>query len=349
MNLKQLIEYLEKKDTNIVVPVGFDEPHSYRGACLCLAFEPARDVTIGAMLQCARNALGSTYKGWHDGVGHWMNRDTEVYLAMYGCLGEKIGIVLLDYMTGVYEDEEIKTLRGVINRSTDQIVGLKAEIGHLRTSLEFADDTIKDLNVEMDIIRKQLIYANRVILMFQGTTKEDDCRIDSLIKERNELNHLFLNDRDTLRSIERICAELGMRDPQFISRDVQAIKSMKKISNIMEGWDPDIGREKEFDAHLNEAIELLVGEISDQNKTIENKCATINWLEDRIDNQSRSRGKEIEELKTELASMVRDSEVFMEVVNVVRDWDDSTGRAFPTLYKIVDLLVDYTDIPEGQN
>ena len=43
----------------------------------------------------------------------------------------------------------------------------------------------------------------------------------------------------------------------------------------------------------------------------------------------------------------QDSEVLRKVVRIVKDWDDSTGRAFPTLYKILDELVDYTDASEG--
>ena len=314
MNLKQLIEYLEKKDRDIIVPVGFDKPRLCIGDYTCLAFEPAGDVTVGAMLQCARSAVGTTYRNWLDDE-YQMHGGTEVYLAMSGCVGEKIGGVLLDYMTGVYDDEEIKNLHSVINKSTDEIEGLIAERDHTRTDLAFADDTIHDLTVERNNIRQQLIDANRVLSMFQDEIKENDCRIDRLTKERHELNHLFLNDRGTLRSIERICDKLGMRDPQFISRDVQAIKSMRMISNIMEGWDPNVGREKEFDDHLNEAIELLVGEIPDQNTNIE--------------------------------KLKEDSAVLMKVVDAIRDWDDSTGRAFPTLYKIVDLLVDYIDVPEG--
>ena len=96
MNLKQLIEYLEKKDTDIIVPVGFDKPRLCIGDYTCLAFEPAGDVTVGAMLQCARSAVGTTYRNWLDDE-YQMHGGTEVYLAMSGCVGENIGGVLLDY------------------------------------------------------------------------------------------------------------------------------------------------------------------------------------------------------------------------------------------------------------
>ena len=99
MFLKELIEYLEKKDPNIVVPVGFCCPHSYRGYYIELAFIPEKDTTVGAMLECAKTALGETYTGWKGGE-FTMGECTDVYLAEHGELGEEIGKVLLDYMTG---------------------------------------------------------------------------------------------------------------------------------------------------------------------------------------------------------------------------------------------------------
>ena len=55
----------------------------------------------------------------------------------------------------------------------------------------------------------------------------------------------------------------------------------------------------------------------------------------------------IEKLEAEVAARKEDSEVLMKVVEIIKNWDDSTGRAFPTMIKILDELVDYTDAPEG--
>lgn len=97
MYLKELIEYLEACDPEVVVPVGFNNPHSYRGYYECLAFEPAPNVTIGSMLADARSALGQTYTGYKGGE-YTMGEYTDVYLAEWGDTGDAIGTVLLDYM-----------------------------------------------------------------------------------------------------------------------------------------------------------------------------------------------------------------------------------------------------------
>ena len=57
--------------------------------------------------------------------------------------------------------------------------------------------------------------------------------------------------------------------------------------------------------------------------------------------------EDIRGLEVELSARKDDSAVLMKVVDIVKNWDDSTGRAFPTLFKILDELVDYTDAPEG--
>ncbi len=99
MTLGELIEFLAARDPAIVVPVGFNRPHSYRGFYEQLAFEPARNVTAGSMLACAREALGRTYIGYKGGEFK-MEEYTDVNLAEYGCTGEEIGPILLSYMVG---------------------------------------------------------------------------------------------------------------------------------------------------------------------------------------------------------------------------------------------------------
>ena len=99
MVLKDLIEFLEQRQQETIVPLGFDSPHSYRGYYDELAFEPRENTTVGAMLACAKQALGETYKGYKGGeytMGEW----TRCHLAPYGNTGEGIGPVLLRYMVG---------------------------------------------------------------------------------------------------------------------------------------------------------------------------------------------------------------------------------------------------------
>lgn len=99
MTLQEIIDFLSMRDASKVVPIGFDSPHSYRGDYSELAFEPRRNVTIGEMLDSARSALGTVYKGYKGG-DYKMYPDTACHLANYGCSGEDIGIVLMEYMVG---------------------------------------------------------------------------------------------------------------------------------------------------------------------------------------------------------------------------------------------------------
>lgn len=91
MRLGQLISALSlHPNQNAVVPMGFDNPHSYRGFYEDVAFEPAMNVTIGAMLTAAQEALGSTYQGYKGG-DFTMTWDTSCWLAHEGCTGETLG------------------------------------------------------------------------------------------------------------------------------------------------------------------------------------------------------------------------------------------------------------------
>ncbi|OLT30074.1 hypothetical protein BJF79_39685 [Actinomadura sp. CNU-125] len=94
LTLGELIAALSAADQDLIVPAGFDSPHSYRGVYAELAFEPAGDVTVAAMLASARDADGAEYEGWKGG---WftMTADTRCHLAYEGCCG--------------YEDEDALT------------------------------------------------------------------------------------------------------------------------------------------------------------------------------------------------------------------------------------------------
>lgn len=100
MTLGELIEYLEKCDPDLVVPLGFARPHSYRGYYEQLAFSPARNVTVCSMLGHAKNALDATFTGYKGGE-YTMRDYTDCWIAEYGSGdGQGIGPILLDYMTG---------------------------------------------------------------------------------------------------------------------------------------------------------------------------------------------------------------------------------------------------------
>ena len=83
MNLKTLIERLARENPDRVVAFGFGAPGSWRGDYAELAFEPAKNVTIGSMLANARAALGATYEGYKGGRFK-MGEYTTCHVARYG-------------------------------------------------------------------------------------------------------------------------------------------------------------------------------------------------------------------------------------------------------------------------
>jgi hypothetical protein len=106
MTLDELIAALEAEDPARVLPLGFTNPHSYRGIYSDLAFEPRADVAIGRMLADARSAHGTTYQG-HKGGDYTMTGWTDCWLAEEGRGGgEMIGTVLLALLLAADQFDE---------------------------------------------------------------------------------------------------------------------------------------------------------------------------------------------------------------------------------------------------
>jgi hypothetical protein len=103
MNLSELVSFLEKYPREQVVPIGFGQADSYRGYYDEVAFEPAENTTVGAMLDEAKKAIGSTYEGYKGGE-YTMLAGTYCWLARYGEIGEAIGPILLTLMLGAKQD-----------------------------------------------------------------------------------------------------------------------------------------------------------------------------------------------------------------------------------------------------
>jgi len=101
MTLRELIEFLENRDSTKVVRHGFNGPHSYRGHYDQLAFRPAENVTVREMLACAKEALGTMYTGYKGGE-YIMYEYTDTWIAEWGHTGEMIGKTLLKYMLDEY-------------------------------------------------------------------------------------------------------------------------------------------------------------------------------------------------------------------------------------------------------
>ncbi len=105
MTLDELIAALETEDPDRMLPLGFTNPHSYRGYYEQLAFEPAANASIGSMLQAARSALGATFEGWKGG-DYTMGRFTDCHLAWRGRCGEEIGPVLITLLLAADQLDE---------------------------------------------------------------------------------------------------------------------------------------------------------------------------------------------------------------------------------------------------
>src|SRR3954453_3722902 len=104
MALGKLIKFLEGYPPETKVPMGFGEPHSFRGYYEDVAFEPVADTTVGEMLAHAKSALGKTFQGYKGG-DFQMNEYTYCWIANYGeTSDDKIGYILLNYMVGGYDD-----------------------------------------------------------------------------------------------------------------------------------------------------------------------------------------------------------------------------------------------------
>lgn len=102
LSLGQLIERLEREDPARVLPLGFANPHSWRGDYYELAFEPVANISIGDVLAAARSALGATFEGWKGG-SYTMGGHSDCWIAYHGESGDnKIGPLLLELLlTGV--------------------------------------------------------------------------------------------------------------------------------------------------------------------------------------------------------------------------------------------------------
>ena len=143
MILEELIAFLEQQDPALVLPEGFHRPHSYRGYYEELAFEPAQNITVGAMLKAARSAVGTTYSGYKGGE-YTMGQYSDVYLAYWGDTGEPLSLTTLKHMIAA---PEIAQLRADLDRAerhaaelAQGLVAAEEENARLRAALATCAD-----------------------------------------------------------------------------------------------------------------------------------------------------------------------------------------------------------------
>lgn len=98
LGLGALIARLEREDQARILPIGFADPHSYRGFYMDVAFEPRRNIAIGEMLAAARSALDATFEGYKGG-DFTMSEHTDCWIASYGRTSDnQIGPLLLELL-----------------------------------------------------------------------------------------------------------------------------------------------------------------------------------------------------------------------------------------------------------
>lgn len=109
LDLGGIIARLEGEDRDLVLPVGFKNPHSFRGYYEQLAFKPTRNISVGDVLDAARSAVGRTFEGWKG--GHFeMSESTDCWIAEEGCSSDnQIGPLLLDSLIAAARYQAIVT------------------------------------------------------------------------------------------------------------------------------------------------------------------------------------------------------------------------------------------------
>ena len=88
MTLGKLIERLTAMPPETLIE-GIGNPHSYRGYYCDLAFERTDErLTAGAALAMCKAAMGQVFEGYKGG-DFQMGASTPVWIASYGCCGDK--------------------------------------------------------------------------------------------------------------------------------------------------------------------------------------------------------------------------------------------------------------------
>ncbi len=182
---------------------------------------------------------------------------------------------------------------------------------------------------QIELVKDGSTYS----LVFTGRNKHGDILVTSIVPgsiDRFKADHQLPKEIDEERvgccKVVDVAAKLQEELDECRNMNLSLHEDIKELkdSNI-----EDLKEQKRLELKLHHAK-------SDYEIMRTNHCNTVAKLREDI------RGLEVE-----LSARKEDYAVFMKVVEIVKNWDDSTGRAFPTLIKILDELVDYTDAPEG--
>lgn len=92
LTLGQLIESLRKMPPDTKISPALTRPHSYRGYYSDLSFmakEEGEATTAAELLEKCEVALGATFCGYKGG-DYFMGPESPLWIAEYGCCGERI-------------------------------------------------------------------------------------------------------------------------------------------------------------------------------------------------------------------------------------------------------------------
>jgi len=211
--------------------------------------------------------------------------------------------------------------------------------------IELADE-VRILELEV----RKLELEDRVTQLKAERSIDDECvgcagpcmAVDvaaKLQEELDECNKLALNESRRVQCDTELIEKLHIEIKQ--ERD-ENIGLSETIDRMAKKWSVDRAIIKNFKILETRETDRLHRIIEDLDSQLTEKCAIIEEITRlRVDEVETRQG-----IEAELSARKEDSRVLMRVVEIVKNWDDSTGRAFPTLTQMLDELADYIDAPE---
>lgn len=114
LTLKQLIDFLESHNQDLVIHDGFGQGSSYRGYNDQVAFEPARFTKVSAMLQDAKAMLGKRIYGKSQ-HGYVVTEETLVNIADYNDCGGDEDEITMERLETMFQDWTKNSTNSFVN------------------------------------------------------------------------------------------------------------------------------------------------------------------------------------------------------------------------------------------
>ncbi len=104
--LSTVIDWLKTRSPEEIPPLGFCNPHSYRGDYAQVAFEPTTGVSVAEMLESCNKALENVFTGWKGGEFTY-DLFTQCWLSQVGIISHQtLTPCLLSLMFGEVPSEQ---------------------------------------------------------------------------------------------------------------------------------------------------------------------------------------------------------------------------------------------------